>query len=263
MVPLRLAVACHCLPQPIRAALSSAIYIGAKGIQFDVRNELRPSDLSDSGRRQLLNEMSAIGVGVSSLQFPTRRSLYDEEQLDVRVSALKLALEFAYQLRIPHVVTRVGAIPSEKDSSEYKVLVDVLNDLARYSNQIGATLAITPTRDAAADLSALLSQIKAGPIGINFDPAVFAMNGRNPITAFRELHKLVSHVTARDGLRDIDGSGQETALGRGEVDWIEMLALLGEADYRGWITVDRTNGDDLQGDAARAIQYLTNVISGE
>jgi predicted DNA-binding ArsR family transcriptional regulator len=38
-----------------------------------------------------------------------------------------------------------------------------------------------------------------------------------------------------------------------------MLALLGEADYHGWITVDRTVGEDKAGDVTRAIQYLKNV----
>lgn len=262
MVPLRLAVANHCLGQPLRNALRAAVDLGVKGIQFDVRQELRAAELSESGRRQLLHEMSAIGVGISSFAFPTRRSFYDQDQLDDRVSALKQALEFAFQMRVRTVVARVGAIPREKDSAEYKLLVDVLNDVARHGNRVGATMAITPSRDAAADLSALLTEVKDGPMGINFDPAIFAMSGRDPVSAFRELHAHVLHVTARDGLRDIDGTGQETALGRGEVDWIEMLALFEEAEYRGWITVDRTSGTDQLADARRAIQYLQNVATG-
>lgn len=259
MVPLRLAVASHCLSQPIRKIIRAAVEIGAQGVQFDVRNELRPSDLSESGRRQLLHEMEVEGVTIASLLFPTRRSFYDQEQLDDRVAAVKRALDFAYQLRVPHVISRVGAIPAEKESNEYKVLVEVLNDIARHGNRVGATLLITPTRDAAVELKTLLDHIKDGHVGINFDPAIFAMNSRNPTEAFRLLHRDVLHITARDGLRDIDGSGQETALGRGEVDWIEMLALLGEADYHGWVTVDRTAGEDKPGDVARAIQYLKNV----
>ena len=259
MMPLRLAVASHCLSQPVRKIIRAAVEIGAQGIQFDVRNELRATDLSESGRRQLLHEMEVEGVTIASLVLPTRRSFYDQEQLDDRVTAVKRAMEFAYQLRVPHVISRVGAIPADKESNEYKVLVEVLNDIARYGNRVGSTLLITPTRDAAADMKSLIDEIKEGLVGINFDPAIFAMNSRNSIEAFRLLHKHVLHITARDGLRDIDGSGQETVLGRGEVDWAEMLALLGEADYHGWINVDRTSGEDKPGDVARAIQYLRNV----
>ena len=262
MVPLRLAVSSQCLSQPIRKAIRAAVEIGAKGIQFDVRNELRSSDLSDSGRRQLLHELELDGINIASLLLPTRRSFYDLQQLEDRVSAVKQALDFAYQLRVPYVVARVGAIPNDPDSAEYKLLVEVLNDIARHSNRVGATLAVTPTRDSAADLKTLLGRIQNGLVGLNFDPAVFAMNGRDAVAAFRELHSHVLHITARDGLRDIDGSGQETALGRGEVDWLELLALCEQAEYRGWLTVDRTAGDDKPGDAARAIQFLQNVTQG-
>lgn len=262
MEPLRRAVACHCLPQPLRRAIRAAIELGATGIQFNTRQELRPTDLSDSGRRQLRHDLEIEGLEISSLAFLTRRSLFDTEQLEARVSGLKQTLEFAYQLSVPIVVARVGAIPSDKDSAEFKLLLDVLNDVARHGNRVGTTLAITPTRDAAADLKELVSKVTEGQVGINFDPAVFAMCGRNAVAAFRELHEYVLHVTARDGVRDIDGSGQEVALGRGDVDWPELIALLTEAEYRGWLTVDRTNSDDITRDVERALAYLRNVTQG-
>lgn len=261
MEPLRRAVACRCLPSPIRQSIRAAVEIGAKGIQFDVRNELRPADLSDSGRRQLRHDLEIEGLTISSLSFPTRRSLYDPDQLEARIAGLKQTLEFAYQLRVPIVVARVGAIPQEKDSPEFKSLIEVLNEVARHANRVGATLAITPTRDSAADLKDLIDRVKDGLVGVNFDPAVFAMCGRDAVAAFRELHKHVLHITARDGVRDIDGSGQEVALGRGDVDWPELLALLTEADYRGWLTVDRSHSDDITRDAERALAYLQNVAT--
>ena len=263
MEPLRRAVACHCLPQPIRRAIRAAVELQATGIQFNARQELRPADLSDSGRRQLRHDLEMDGLTISSLAFPTRRSLHDPEQLEARLSGLKQTLDFAYQLRVPIVVARVGAIPADKDSDDYKLLVDTLNEVARHGNRVGATLAITPTRDSASDLKELISKITDGPVGINFDPAVFAMCGRDAIAAYREMHPYVLHVTARDGVRDIDGSGQEVVLGRGDVDWPELIALLTEADYHGWVTVDRTSGADEFQDAARALTYLRTVSQGE
>jgi sugar phosphate isomerase/epimerase len=256
---LRRAVACRCLPSPIRRSIRAAVEIGAVGIQFDARNELRTNDFSESGRRQLRHDLEIAGLAISSLSFPTRRSLYDPEQLEARISGLKQTLEFAYQLHVPIVVARVGAIPQDRDSVEFKSLIEVLNDVARHANRVGATLAVTPTRESAADLKDVLDRIKDGMVGVNFDPAVFAMCGRDAVAAFRELHQHVLHVTARDGVRDIDGSGQEVALGRGDVDWPELLALLTEAEYRGWLTVDRSHSDDITRDAERALAYLKNV----
>ncbi len=261
MEPLRRAVACRCLPPPIRRSIRAAVEIGATGIQFDVRKELRPADFSDSGRRQLRHDLEIEGLTISSLNFPTRRSLYDPEQLEARISGLKQTLEFAHQLRVPIVVARVGVIPQDKDSDEFKSLIEVLNEVARHANRVGSTLAVTPTRESAADLIDMLGRVKDGLVGINFDPAVFAMCGRDAVAAFRELHKHVLHITARDGVRDIDGSGQEVALGRGDVDWPELLALLTEADYRGWLTVDRSHSDDATRDAERALAYLKNAVA--
>jgi sugar phosphate isomerase/epimerase len=78
----------------------------------------------------------------------------------------------------------------------------------------------------------------------------------------RTLHASVWQVRVRDAVREMDGSGVEVPLGRGEVVWDEFLALVDEIGYRGWLTVDRTAGDDKLHDAARAIQYLRRVAAG-
>lgn len=260
MPPLRLAIATNCLKLPLRESLRAAANLGAKGVQFDARQEIKPGELTETGRRQLLHGLDELGLSIGSLAFPMRRSFYDEEQLDGRVTAAKRALDHAWQLRARVVTARIGKIPADKESKPYRLLFDVLSDLARYGNQVGATLAITPSHDSPEALRDLIVSIKTGPLGIDFDPAVFVMSGHNPAEAFRLLHSYVVHFTARDAIRDIDAGGLETALGRGEVEWIELLPLLDEVGYSGWVTVNRTQGDDRAGDAARAIQYLKNVL---
>jgi sugar phosphate isomerase/epimerase len=256
--PLRIAVAARCFRLPLPDLLPAVAASGAGGIQFDVRNELRPADLSSTGRRQFLHRLNELGLSLAALEFPVRRAFYDEDQLEARVAAAKSALEFAWQLQAKVVTTRIGSVPAD-DAPEFAVLCDVLNDLARHSNRVGATLAITPSRDAPEALARLLAQISDGPIGLNFDPAVLVMSGHAPAEAFRSLHRSILHVTVRDAVHDMDGGGREVPVGRGEVAWDELLALCTEADYRGWLTVDRTAGEDPRGDATRAISYLRRV----
>jgi sugar phosphate isomerase/epimerase len=245
---------------PLKESLRAAARFGAAGVQLDARNEIRPGELTDTGRRQLQHALGEVGLSITSLAFPARRSFYDEEQLDARVSAAKLVMEEAWKLQARVVAARIGKIPADKESKTYRLLFEVLSDLARHGNQVGATLAVTPSNDTPAALSELITSVKTGPLGIDFDPAVFVMSGHNPGEALRTLHSLVLHITARDAIRDIDAGGIETALGRGEVDWVELLPLLDEFNYSGWVTVNRTQGDDRAGDAARAIQYLKNVL---
>ncbi len=260
MHALRIAIATACFQQPLKVAVRMAAEAGAAGVQLDVRDELRPGELSETGRRQFLHRLDELGLKVAALHFPARRPFSSPDQIDARVAATKSALDFAAQLGAGVVTARVGRVPTEASSDDYRLLQEVLSDLARHANHVGAILAITPTHDAPQALGELLATIKTGPIGINFDPAEFVMSGHSAGPALRGLHALVQHFEARDGVRDIDGGGLEVALGRGEVDWVELLPLLAEIPYRGWLTVSRTGGDDIVGDAVRAVQYLKQVL---
>lgn len=259
---LRIALATRNLKLPLPQALVAAARAGAQGVQFDLREEVRPGELTETGCRQLLHQIEELGLRVASTIFPTRKSLFDEEQLDARLAAIRAAMKFAWQLKCRVLVIRVGRIPTDKESKDYKLLRDVTTDLTHYSNQVGVSLALTPTQDSPETMAEFVGDTKSGPIGINFDPAAFLMAGHAPSPAYRRLHTLITHVTARDAIRDAEGAGLEQALGRGEVDWFELLALLEESEFGGWTTVLRTQGDDLPGDVIRAVQYLKNVGLG-
>ena len=255
-----IAVATRCFNLPIRDAVRAAVACGARGIQIDVRDELAPGALGDTGRRQFLHYLAEQGVQVASLVFPTRRTYMDHSQLDARVAGTKAAMQFAAHLKSKVVTARVGRIPTDRDSREYTLLKDVLSDLAAYGNHVGVTFAITPTNDSAQALHDIVTGTRSGLIGIDFDAAAFATAGEKPDTCLRMLHESVVHVQARDAVRGIDGGGVEVALGRGEVDWVEVLPLLAEIEYRGWMTVNRTQGEDRAGDAARAVAFLQQFI---
>lgn len=259
MQTLRIALATRCLNLPLRQSLRSAAEFGAAGVQFDVRDEVRAVELTETGRRQLLHALSEIGLTVASVTFPTRRGFTDETELDARIAATRAAMDFAWQLRATVLTLRLGRIPADKESKEYRLLHDVVSDLARHGNQVGVTLAVTPMHDSPESLAEFLGSIQTGLVGLDFDPAAFVLGGHKPEVAFRALYKSVVHLTARDAVRDIDGGGVEVPVGRGEVEWIEVLPLLAEIAYAGWVTVVRTQGDDKRGDVARAVQYLKNV----
>ena len=259
---LRIAVATRCLRLPLKRSLETARQIGAGAVQIDSRNELKPSQLSETGRRQFLHGLADLDLAVASLEFPTRRPYYEQDQLEARIAATKAAMQFAYQLKASVVTARIGRVPDDPESVEHQILCEVLNDLARHGNRVGATLAVTPGGESPETLSRFLENVTEGPIGINFDPAVFIMSGHDPLAALRTLHDVIVHVQIRDALGDVDGGGLEVPLGRGEVAWDEFLAVLDEAGFRGWLTVDRTTGDDTLNDAARAIEYLKHVAQG-
>lgn len=259
MQNLRIAVATASFRQPLRAAINTAARCAANGVQLDVRHELKLSELGETGRRQLLYELGERDMSVASLTFPLRRSLIDAERMDERITALRKAMELASRLKARVLTCAVGRIPSEDDSDAYRELTTVLNELARYGNHVGVTLAVTPAGDSAERLVRLSQEIRQGPVGVDFDPAGCVLSGQNPASVLRGLHSVVAHFQVRDAIHHADGAGREAPVGRGAVDWDMMLALIDEMGYQGWLTVRRSEGEDPFGDSSRAITFLRNV----
>jgi len=262
MQPLQIAVATRYFSQTLRQSLDTAVRIGARGVRLDVRNELRPNELTDTGRRHFQTQLREKLLTLTGLEYPTRRSLHDSDSLDARVAGLKAALDFAFQMGVSVVSGRIGRIPEDTDSAEYSLLCEVLNDVARHSNRAGAVFAITSNVDSPATLRGLFDRVTEGPLGLNLDPGGLAMNGIAPIEIYRAFYDRVLAVQIRDGLQDLDGTGSEVAVGRGEVSWDELIALLSEGTFRGWMTVSRSTGDNRINDMARAIRFLNNVAAG-
>jgi len=262
MHQFRIAVATRCFRQPLLDSLKSASDLSVEGVQFDLRNEVVAAELTETGRRQFLHRISELNLKVSGASFPLSRPLTEEHEIDRRVAELRNAMTFAYSLKATTLCCKVGKIPEDRASKSRQLLVEVLNDLARHSNQVGTVLCVTPTNDSAEELLGLMDEVKSGPIGIDFDPAHFALTGRSNAEALRVLHAWILHVQLRDGFRGFDGGGQESAVGSGVVDWTEVLALLGEIDYRGWLTAIRNQGDDRAGDVARSIKYVRRLLMG-
>lgn len=245
----------------MRDVVRTASQTGATGLQFDARQQLRPAELSETGRRQLLHTLTEQNRSVASLTFPLRRPLHDVEQLEGRLAAIKQAMQFAWDLKSRVLTCRIGRIVEEADSADGLRQREVLGDLARHGNHVGVTLSITPSGDPPDALRSLLAEIDEGPLGIDFDPAERVMSRHNPIDSLRDLHQHVSHMTLRDALRDADGSGQETVVGRGEVPWEELLATADEMNYSGWLTIDRRSGDAPLADMTRAVKFITAIAA--
>lgn len=262
MHQFRLAVATRCFRQPLMDSLKSAALLSVEGVQFDLRNEVTSSDLTESGRRQFMHRISELNLVVAGASYPLTRPLTEEQEIDKRVAELRQALTFAYSIQAKTLCCKVGRIPAEKDSKPRQLLVEVLNDLASHANHVGTVLCVTPTDDSAEDLLALMNDVKAGPMGIDFDPAHFAITGRSNPEALRQLYAVTTHVQVRDGFRGFDGGGQEAAVGYGVVDWRELLAVLGEIDYRGWLTAIRNQGDDRANDLVRAVKTVRQILLG-
>ena len=101
------------------------------------------------------------------------------------------------------------------------------------------------------------------PDGLSIPNNAGVGSSGDPVETYRAFYDRVLSVQIRDGLRDVDGQGVEVPLGQGEVVWDELLAMLEEGSFRGWLVATRSSGDDKVGDMARAIKYIRAVAPGE
>ncbi len=256
----QIAVATRAFRLPVRRAIRDAAEIGADGVQFEIGSELPIEDMTESARRQLLREMGELGLTVATLHLPVNRPLSDGKELESQLHRIKQSLQLAFQLRCRVVTFRVGRLP-ERESTDAATLLGALNEAARYANHVGAFPSITVSATSIDEIAAILQQVNDGPIGINLDPALLVTSGLSPVSVFRELAEFVNHITIRDAVSDLDGTFIEVPVGRGDVAWDELLALIQEAEFQGWLTVVRTQGDDKSGDLSRAVRFIRTVCA--
>lgn len=148
------------------------------------------------------------------------------------------------------------------EASQFAMLREVLTDLAQYGNHVGCVLQIQPATYHVERLARLVSEIRTGPLGIVFDPATAVMSGGSPVGIFRDLYRSIGYVRARDAVSDDDGAGVEVAIGDGSVDWQELLPTLSEAEFPGWICMERSGGEDRAEDVRQGVTRICKLLPG-
>ncbi len=259
MIPLKVAVSLTSFAQPLRQALQSASQLGITAVEIDAREQLKPAELTDTAARQIRKMLEDLNLSVSSVRFQTRFGYHVQENLDGRVQATKAALQMAYRLGASVVTNQIGRIPDESDPAR-GLLVEVLADLAHFSNSTGAWLAARTGTESGKELQGLLDQLPPGGIQVSLDPGALAAAGFDANEAVEVLGSQIVHVYAKDGTRDLAvGRGLQVPLGRGTVDFPQLIAQLEDCGYRNYLTIERDDPRDPIGEVKQAFEFLRNI----
>lgn len=245
---------------PFRSALRTAAEIGAQAVEINARREIRPEDLSRTGIRHLRKMLADLNLQVCSLMFPTENGLGEPSQLDRRVDALKATLSAAQPLGTSVVVAELGSVDFASDSPNAKVLQQVLLEIGRHGNRVGAWLAVRTGMHSGETLHHLLGLLPSGTIGIDFDPGSLLMHGHSPEDSLRKVAPHVLSFRAFDAVRDGTGQAKHVQLGRGSVDFAMLFGLLEEHHYRGYIVVERRTDEHAGLSCQQTIEYLKSFF---
>ena len=163
MLTIKIGVQLASLKLPLKSALPRVAAMGADAVEIDARGELRPRDISRTGLRQIRKWLDDYGLQVCAVGFRTRRGYDVVEDLQPRIEATKEALRFAYELGCSVVVNQVGRIPAVDDAAaEWNTLTEALAEIGRFSQQVGAWLAMETGTESGEDLRATAAGPTAG-----------------------------------------------------------------------------------------------------
>ena len=262
----RLSVPAAALSPDLRTAIDAARRLGVRGIEVDARGGLEPTEVSRTGLRQIRKWLDDAGLGVSAVAFRTRGGYGDAERLEGRVAATKSALELAHGLGASVVLNHVGDVPpvpadgDDREDPRWRLLIDVLTDLGRFGQRVGATLCAEAGRAGPDELERIIAALPESSIGCDIVTAALVVHGHDPVTAVERLAPHVGFVHATDAVAGaFAGRGRAVELGRGHVDLAAVLGALEERGYRGWIGLEPVDPRGGAAELALAASYFRQM----
>lgn len=238
--------------------MEEAAQMGVSAIELDARSEIHPSQLSDTGLRQLRKILDDLNLKVSSLRFQTRRGYDHVQDLDRRVEATKAAMQLAYRLQAPVVVNSIGMVPEDETDPRWAGLQQVMDDLGRYGTRVGAFFAAETGSESGETLAKLLGSAEDAFVAVALNPGQLIVNRHSVREAIGALKERIQLVCAVDGVLDLAaGRGISVPLGQGTADFPELIGQLEDVQYRGRYLVGRP-GSNLE-EVRQGIQYLRNL----
>ncbi|TWU22413.1 Xylose isomerase-like TIM barrel [Novipirellula galeiformis] len=262
MAEVKVAVRIDNLRAPLRKSLQLVSAMGARAVEIDARNGIRPSELSDTGLRQLRKMLDDLDLRVASVRFPTRRGYDTPQDLDRRIEATKAAMQFAYRVGAPVVVNQIGMIPEEKDDPRYITLQSVMEDLGSYGTRIGAMFAAETGTESGETMAELLNASEDSYVAAAFNPGQLIINRHSPRDAIKALGNRIQLVCAVDGVIDLAaGRGLSVPLGQGTADFPELLGMLEDFQFRGPFVVGRREmaAETVLEELTQGVAYLRNL----
>jgi len=262
---MKIGVIPDCFRIPIKEGIKKAAELKMDGIQpYATRGDLDPKNLSKTGREDLKNLVSRLGLTISALVGDFGHGFTNPQKLDWVVERTKEVIDLAVDLGVGVVTTHIGVVPEDENAKEWKAMVQSLPEVGTYAFNKGVVLATETGPEPAVLLKKLLDTIGNPGLKVNYDPANLVMvAGDDPVKGVYTLKDYIVHTHAKDGIKlpDKDGKKQwkEMPLGEGNVNFPEYLKAMKEIGYNGFFTIEREVGENPEADIIKARDFLRRL----
>lgn len=268
-----------CFRQETGVALQKSAALGAKGIQMYATTGIHsPQELVGAKRRELLDMVKSNGLCFSALCGDFGQGFGNPEKNPQLIEGSKRILDLAKELETNIVTTHIGVVPEDKNHERYKIMQEACHELAEYADSIDAHFAVETGPERAETLKGFLDSLGSRGVAVNLDPANLVMvTGDDPVQAVYTLKDYIVHTHAKDGRKLLDKNPEiiygvieseiqtgrafiELPLGEGDVDFDNYLKALEDIGYKGFLTIEREVGEDVEGDIRTAVNFLKSKM---
>lgn len=222
------------------------------------------ANLSDAQAREIVDEVTGLGLGISGLGFYPNPLHPDPEHRAGVIAHLELVIAAAARMGVPFVNTFMGGDASKTQDQNWEEALRVWPRLVAVAKDHGVRLTIEncpmifskdewPGGHNIAWSPYIWRRILeqwGGTIGLNYDPSHLVWLMIDQGRFIREFGDHILHVQAKDLMIDRDGLYERGTLsagigwqvpripGLGDVDWREVFSALYRAGYDGDIIIE-------------------------
>jgi sugar phosphate isomerase/epimerase len=225
-------------PATFRQAVGTAMQLGFDGLELDATGDLLPRALSQTGRREIGQIARSHERRIAAVTCVMRHGLDVPERQESRIAYVKDVLALSKDLGAAVTIVPSGTIgPSEEPTGKW--LGQAVGELATHADRIGATLALELADNRPEDFVTFVGNFDSGALGVCLDPATLFSSGIDPAAAIDPLQRFIRYVRARDARRSASSrQGTIVGLGEGDIDWMNLVAALDQAGFRGWFGIE-------------------------
>ena len=191
--------------------------------------------------------------------------------LETRVERLKEMKEisdFTQLLQCDVIALHLGFVPHSDSGSDYMGVVEVTRELCDHASGNGQNLHLETGQETADSLLQFIADVDRDNLFVNFDPANMILYGTGePIDALKKIGGYVRSIHCKDAnWSDEPGKkwGEETPLGKGQVNLGLYLSTLKSIGYRGPLTIEREipqEPERQKNEIGQAVSLLTTLRS--
>lgn len=261
MSRFKLGIVLETIDLPPRRALPEVARVGVRGVQTDAAGDLTPDRLGATGRREFRTLLKSFDLELSAVGCPLRRGLDVAENQQPRIEYVQKVMQLAFDLGARKVIVPCPKLPTDPAAPKALTLRESFLALAGFGDRVGTQVCLECGLDPGDKVRDYLNTYDTGSLAVNFDPANFLVNGFDPLASLSALAGKVVHTHARDArTATVSGGPKEVPVGAGDVEWMIYVATLESIDYRGYLTVDREDGDNRFADAAAGVKFLKRFV---